>query len=159
MLLIKWLLLIFFLHVCSKEKYYNPPPPLLCLFISWGLVDFWSNRLRMVGEEGGSRHRVTHHNFAFHKLKNLSKQKAKRKPTEHSVTSLKLIQATRGQLWLAVQFNKLFSQISVYSRFTIKDFSSSCFTECTSIRIHRMVFQYIMIHGGLAKRRITRSQK
>ena len=30
--------------------------------------------------------------------------------------------------------------------FTIKDFGSSRFTECTSITIHRSVFQFITIH-------------
>ena len=74
---------------------------------------------------------------------------------------------------VTVQKNDLFSSISVYSRFIIKDFSSSRFTECTTITIHRTslrassrgrggasrlyrtVYQYIMIHGR-QKRQITR---
>ena len=30
--------------------------------------------------------------------------------------------------------------------YTIKDFGSSRFTECTSVTIHRVVFQFITIH-------------
>ena len=40
----------------------------------------------------------------------------------------------------------IFSNWSLMYVFTIKDFGSSRFTECTSITIHRSVFQFITIH-------------
>ena len=48
--------------------------------------------------------------------------------SRHEVTKVK----SRHRRPVTVQKNDLIYEISVYSRFTIKDFSSSRFTECTS---------------------------
>ena len=42
--------------------------------------------------------------------------------------------------------------------YTIKDFGSSCFTECTSITIYRTVFHFITNHEH-QKKAITASEK
>ena len=63
-------------------------------------------------------------------------------------SKVKLNKATRCWLRSFGQINEwyiFFSWSSMYV-YSIKDSDSLCFMECTSIKIHRTVFQQIMIH-------------
>ena len=50
-------------------------------------------------------------------------------------------------VWINNLLMNYFLQFISMYMYIIEEFRSSCFMECTSIMIHRTVFQYITIHG------------
>ena len=130
------------------------------------------------GVRGGLRNEFTNNNFAFFTRQETNSTfdlcaainslgKSAVGQSEHTHLSVKLHEKTQKWFFLSHQMlvkniwpdlRFLFFNLSLMYMYSVDDFGSSRFMECTAITIHRTVFQNIMIHGH-QKWSITASQK